>query len=670
MGKNYKSTVNKKNALSYIKEGLQLFFGFLGYLVIIFIIILLFYMFDGIIQFVSSKADVFTTLGMLSVVVILVTIGVVVRDFFVWLFSDDPEKSYVSFFTIPLIYTPLFTINYAAQVKGNDQYFFLAFVATAIGYAVVFLIMAWLHSKFSKSENKQEMHKQKINSIADSNSNNSEISPEEQFPAKKPRFDFNAVHGMSDLKSTLMDTYDGFKKEGGNGVLLFGEPGNGKTFIAEAFAGRLKMNFLEARTSELTSKWVGESSERITAIFKAAKMQAPCVLFLDEIDSFLLDRGSDMNQDARQSANTLLTAIADLHRDFNKHQVLVMAATNFIDKLDAAGSREGRFDKKIEVYSPDFEARKFILSENLKSKFSIAPNAIDMAVKRWEGFSVARIRQIAKVANTLATKSDGIINVDLLSRALREVQGRIGDKLAENSKSLKELQLTEAQSKELSLIINMMNKRHIMESQGGDIPKGALFIGPPGTGKTTVARALAKELGWAFLATTGTELLHSPNKIDEVIADASNLRPAILFIDEAEGILANREMNPQTRDITNKLLAAIDGEKPLHDVFFVAATNFVDNLDSAMLRWGRFSETIDFTPNRDTINGVVSNFIQSKSEFVDFEGSQEELVERLFEQGWTPADVIGQLTKGLNRALVTAEAEQRPKVQLESIGNV
>lgn len=475
--------------------------------------------------------------------------------------------------------------------------------------------------------------------------------PTALYPAHRPRFTFKDVDGMSALKKNISTAIHNFREEGGNGILFYGLPGNGKTFITEAVAGELKLGYIEARTSELSSKWMGESTIRITTLFNAAKLQAPCLIFLDEIDSFLMDRGGDMHQDARQSANTLLTAISDLNKGFKEHGVLVCAATNFLDKLDEAGIREGRFDAKIEVTPPDVEARKGILMAKLdKGLVQIDEEGIDLAVKRWEGFSVARMMSVAKMANRMAKEQQAVVDFDLLGLALREVQGRSGEQLSENTQSLSDLSFSKDQTINLRAITNVLKDRDVVESYGGAISRGALFFGPAGTGKTVVAKAVAKEIGWAFLSTNGQALIQAPDEIDKLIQKASDLRPTIVFIDEAEDLLGDREMNPHTRQVTNKLLAVMDGPKPLHDVFFIASTNHPGNVDPAMMRWGRFSELIDFTPNIHSLQGVLTNFVKSREEKVNFEGDLEALSHRLMDGNYAPADTIGLLNRKVSEA--------------------
>ncbi len=525
-----------------------------------------------------------------------------------------------------------------------------------VGFTLT-LLTTWLWSPYQFKLNnwRDKGYKKPMKAPVDGNLKETLGSddPTAIYPAHRPRFTYKDVHGMGALKKKISTAIHNFREEEGNGILFFGLPGNGKTFITEAVAGEFQLSYIEARTSELSSKWMGESSTRITTLFNAAKLQAPCLIFLDEIDSFLMDRGGDMHQDARQSANTLLTAISGLNKGFKEHGVLVVAATNFIDKLDEAGIREGRFDSKIDVTPPDVEARKGILMAKLDKGFvQVDEEGIDLAVKRWEGFSVARMMSIAKMANRMAKEQQATVDFDLLGLALREVQGRSGEQLSEDTQSLSDLSFSKDQTINLRAITNVLKRRDTVESYGGAISRGALFFGPAGTGKTVVAKAVAKEIGWAFLSTNGQALIHDPEEIDKMIQKASDLRPTVLFIDEAEDLLGDREMNPHTRQVTNKLLAVMDGPKPLHDVFFIASTNHPANIDPAMMRWGRFSELIDFTPSQEAIHGLLQNFIKNREGKIVFEGDIAALSKRLTDGGYSQADTLGVLNRKVSDAAI------------------
>lgn len=432
--------------------------------------------------------------------------------------------------------------------------------------------------------------------------------------AKPARHTFKSVAGMSELKAELLKAGNAVilsmrKHEAKNGILFHGDPGNGKTFFAEALAGELGLKFLPVTFGDMASKWVGETTSNAMKVFDDAVAQAPCMLFMDEIDSVFIDRSKVVNADseAPKTLNAILTRLVDIR----SKGVLVVAATNFIDKLDSASIREGRFDFKIEIPCPDYEARQSLLMYTLKSGLTIDREVLESVSRRWEGFSVSRIRAIGdKTREMLAEKGIKQVEFDHLMEALRKIQGSKGDRIPEDVLPIDKLSLSPEMRTRFNRIAARMNNIDQVESFGGTAPTGILFSGPPGTGKTLGVMSLAKSSGWAFIKTTGNELLESPDKMDKIKARALDIRPCIIFIDEADDVLADRSMSA-AKSVTNRLLAIMDGAGgKLKDVVFIAATNHPDLLDEAMLRGGRFTEKIEFSlPTDDVISTYVAEWI-------------------------------------------------------------
>jgi len=422
-----------------------------------------------------------------------------------------------------------------------------------------------------------------------------------EFMARGARIKFSDIVGMSELKSKLLTAAKSVmtrsKEEDRNGIMFMGEPGNGKTMFAEALAGELNLPFLSITLGDVNSMWMGQMEEHIVKVFQDARKQAPCVLFLDEIDSILPDRDSlGLGNTSTCKGNTVNVMLTELVKIRN-HGVLVIGATNFPDSLDKAAFRDGRFDYKIEITAPDLPARVAII-KNAFAKVTTIKIEVDEAglleaTKRWDGFSAARMNGIAKEVVTQVRAGKGPVTFDLLVEALRSVQGRAG-KIPENARTVEQLAQPQMVRDEINgLALRMQNVR-AMEEMGGTVPTGVLFFGAPGSGKTTAAMALAKSAGWAFLSVAGADMISDPKKIEATFRSAAELRPCVLFIDEADGLLANREYS-HFAEVTNKFLTVMDGATgKAKDVMVIAATNYPEKLDPAAIRGGRFEEKLEF----------------------------------------------------------------------------
>ena len=417
-----------------------------------------------------------------------------------------------------------------------------------------------------------------------------------------PRFNFSAVLGMTDLKARLLEPglavvnrKAGQGDDPRNGILLLGDPGNGKTFIAEALAGELRVPLLTLDYGKVVSEWVGETSRNIARAFEQAKAAGPAVLFIDEGDSLLVSRDGPGSQggEGEKIVNLMLTELVNIRR----FPVLVVVATNRPGKMDVAALREGRFDFKIEVPAPDEVARLGLLKASLVKHVKGVPldeEAVRSVAKRWEGFSVKRMMAVGEeMPSLLKDQPSDVVGYDQLMAALRRLQGRKG-KVPADTKSLTELVLPRETREKVDLIANRLANSLRVESLGGSLPSGVLFYGPSGTGKTAVARALAKQTGWGFLAVAGPDLLRDPNAMTALYSEAKDIRPCFIFIDEADEVLRDRNFSHNAA-VTNKLLTIMDGaEGKIKDIVFIAATNNPEQIDSAMLRGGRFTEKVEF----------------------------------------------------------------------------
>ncbi|MFB0936628.1 MAG: ATP-binding protein, partial [Propionivibrio sp.] len=352
-------------------------------------------------------------------------------------------------------------------------------------------------------------------------------------------------------------------------------------------------------------------------------------------------------EEGAKTTNAVLTELVNVRRT----GVFVIAATNFVDRLDPAAVREGRFDFKIEIPAPDSEARRHLIKRQCKAR--IAPDTVETAVRRWEGFSVARIAAVVEEAGRMV--KGGEVTFDVLKGALRTIQGRKGS-IPEDTPTLAQLTMGEDNRNRLVALARRMDKIMEIEAMGGSVPRGVLFYGPPGTGKTLTARALAKTANWAFLSISGMDLLADPKRIDAIVEEASELRPCIVFIDEADDVFRDRRYS-NTATVTNKLLAAMDGAGgKVPDILYIAATNHPDTMDPAALRGGRFTEKIEFgLPDEETVFAFLKKWkAETKAQFAaNF--SLQKAAERL--AGHSIANVKEILQMAINNAIARIDLD-------------
>lgn len=470
-----------------------------------------------------------------------------------------------------------------------------------------------------------------------------------------PRYKFADVVGMSETKERLLAAARDViaaRANPRNGILLFGEPGNGKTMFAEALAGELNVPFFSIAFSDINSMWVGESVAKVAAAFSAARKTGFGVFFIDEIDSFLRERsGGGTHHMSQDLTNTMLTEIVKLRGT----KIVLVAATNHLDDLDSAGIREKRFDFKVEIPAPDQEAREAILRRAIGSTagYDVAePAVVATLAERWAGYSAARLAAVGEQIGEMRRGGQfaGKLTFEVGMRALRLVQGRKG-KLPEKVKSIDEILMPEVSRNVLKDMAFKMANVYSLEKMGSRLPTGLVFVGPPGTGKTQAAMALAKQGDWAFLKITGAEIAAKPDTWDKLYRTACDIRPAIVFLDEADGILRDRR-NSGYGMLTEKILTTIDGAGGrVRDLLFIAATNHFDQIDSAAVRGGRFEEKILFdVPEAHDMDAYIHGKLGGLDAWV-IGGSVESLL-RGHLRGHSIADADAVIQKTIDSAAV------------------
>lgn len=476
------------------------------------------------------------------------------------------------------------------------------------------------------------------------------------LPAK---LTFDDLAGQEELKTKLWDAAQTWgnngKKDGKNGIFLYGVPGTGKTAFAEALAGEVSLKIMKVNVGSMASRYINQTTEQLQDIIDSALRQAPCVLFLDEVEAIFPDRSRIERGDSEESkvVGSFLSSIEKLRAG----RVLIVVATNYKDRVDPAVIREGRFDFHVEVTVPDFEARKGLVVNTLKKTGkTVEPAVLDRLARRWAGFNVPRIQEASRRAAGFATT--GVIGMVEFMRGLRDVQGNNAG-ISETALGLSDLYFDDDLKVRLETLAATFSKSDEIESRGGAIPKGVVFYGPPGTGKTTMAQALAKASGWAFISTSGKDILSSAGKLAEIRRKASDLRPAIVFIDEADDILGDRRMSGMKMH-TNELLATIDGAgEPMHDVVWIIATNDVDSLDDAVIR--RFPTKIELpVPGLPALTRMVHDWAAKRPEMIHGEVEEWSTQVALALEGLAPSVVKNILDSALNTEAATSVLHGEP----------
>ncbi|MDQ3435360.1 MAG: AAA family ATPase [Actinomycetota bacterium] len=441
-----------------------------------------------------------------------------------------------------------------------------------------------------------------------------------------------AVRELREVAQFLADP-EPFKAVGAQvpkGVLLFGPPGCGKTLLARALAGEAGASFYSISGSDFVELYTGVGAARVRDLFREARENTPAIVFIDELDAVGGRRGGagdgPLATGSRDEQNQSLTGLLAEMDGFSPMEgIIVVGATNRPDVLDPALLRPGRFDRSIGLETPDEHGRLAILQVHAAGK----PLATDVDLKviayRALGMTGADLANVVNEAGLLAARAgQQQITHALLEEALERIleaperQRRLsmrGRTLGQ--RSLSEEQVTFADVAgvddamvELAEIRDYLSDPDRYAGLGARIPRGFLLNGPPGSGKTLLARAVAGEANAAFVAVAGTEFTEvfvgeGAARVRDLFAQARSVAPAIVFIDEIDAIGARRGASAdagsrETDQTLNQILIELDGFGQRPGVVVIAATNRADMLDPALVRPGRFDRqiTIDLPDQR------------------------------------------------------------------------
>ena len=447
------------------------------------------------------------------------------------------------------------------------------------------------------------------------------------------------------------------------GVLLRGPPGCGKTLLAKAVANESEAYFISINGPEIMSKFYGESEKKLRKIFIEAEEKSPSIIFIDEIDAIAPKRETVTGEVERRVVAQLLALMDGLH---SRGRVIVIGATNRPNSLDPALRRPGRFDREIEIKVPNEKGRREVFLIHTRSMPLDKKISLKEFANITHGFVGADIMAVCREA-AMAALRRYLPQIDLDSEIIDpELLEQIEVTKTDFEEALKEVMpsgirevfveipnvtwdqiggLEDLKQKLIEAVEWPLSHPKIFERMGINPPRGILLYGPPGCGKTLLARAVANESKANFISIKGPELLskyvgESEKAIREVFRKAKMAAPCIIFFDEFDSIAPSRGRHTTDSGVSEKVLSQflteLDGLEVKKDIIVIAATNRPDILDPALIRPGRIDRILLVpAPDEDEREKILKIFTKGMplAANIDLNGLNKQL------DGFSGADV-------------------------------
>jgi len=404
------------------------------------------------------------------------------------------------------------------------------------------------------------------------------------------------------------------------GILLYGPPGTGKTLIARAVANETGAFFFLINGPEIMSKMAGESESNLRKAFEEAEKNSPSIIFIDEIDSIAPKRDKTNGEVERRIVSQLLTLMDGMKA---RSHVVVMGATNRPNSIDAALRRFGRFDREVDIGIPDAVGRLEIMRIHTKNMKLADDVDLEQIASETHGHVGADLAALCSEAALQQIRG----KMDLIDLEEETIDAEVMDSLAVTNEDFKFALGVSNPSALRETVVEVPNvswndiggleavKRDLQElvqypvehpekflKFGMSPSKGVLFYGPPGCGKTLLAKAIANECQANFISIKGPELLtmwfgESEANVREVFDKARQAAPCVLFFDELDSIAKSRGGNAgdgggASDRVINQVLTEMDGMGSKKNVFIIGATNRPDIIDPAVMRPGRLDQLI------------------------------------------------------------------------------
>ncbi|HIK17203.1 MAG TPA: AAA family ATPase [Leptolyngbyaceae cyanobacterium M33_DOE_097] len=440
------------------------------------------------------------------------------------------------------------------------------------------------------------------------------------------------------------------------GVLLVGPPGTGKTLTARALAEDLGVHYIAIVGPEVMGKYYGEAEGKLRSIFEKAARSAPCIVFIDEIDTLAPDRSKVEGEVEKRVVAQLLSLMDGFAKSDG---VIVLAATNRPDHIDPALRRPGRFDREVQFRVPDRDGRLEIL-QILTGQMPLDPTVdLEMIADLTVGMVGADLKAVCQKAAYSALRRQ----VPSLREPIPEAMTVDREDFLQALKEIKPSVLRSVQVESPNVPWDSIGgleetKRTLQESVEGALlypelyahtkakaPRGILLWGPPGTGKTLLAKAVASQARANFIAVNGPELLSrwvgaAEQEVRELFRKARQAAPCVVFVDEIDTLAPARGKfmgdSGVSDRVVGQLLTELDGLQDCRNVLLIGATNRPDALDPALLRSGRLDLQFKIDlPDADSRLAIlrVHNSDRPLAEDVDLTGWAAQT------QDWNGADL-------------------------------
>jgi len=525
---------------------------------------------------------------------------------------------------------------------------------------------------------------------------------------------FDDVAGMEELKKEIKakiieplkhpELSEKYGMKAGGGILLYGPPGCGKTYIMKAAAGEGGVSFISAKISDVVSKYVGESEQKLHKIFETARKNKPCILFFDEIDAFGGARGGETGDSDTKLVNQMLTEMDGVGS--SSEGILIVGATNLPWKVDVALRRVGRLGDSIYVPAPDMESRIGIMEVATKGKPVAGDVDFEALAKKMEGYSSSDVAGVCKKAVSQAWKEametgeerevamgdfekavDSVVPsiqtwYSMAEKELRNTPDKeLFKPLLDDVKSVGKAKtmgktgvtfddvagMDGLKKKIKAKVLGPLKHPEIAKKYGVKAGGGILLYGPPGCGKTYIMKAAAGEGGVSFVSARLSDILskyvgESEENLHNLFETARKNSPCILFFDEIDtlGSMRGAGQDEHTAKLVNQMLMEMDGVMGgAEGVLIVGATNVPWKVDLALRRTGRLGSSIYVPPpDKESRKAMFQIHLRGKpvAGDVDFE----ELAEQ--SEGFSASDISGACEEALSDVYQEAmeTGEERP----------